>query len=172
MLCSRGPYSGAWGPAPAGPGTALEHPAPLGRLPGAGPHFFQEMGERRPRGRRFLPLGTPFSGCLNPSGGMPWSFTRPAALSLVRRPKRAHRLGAPERGGGYPSERDGGEGFQGFLYRRVGVTLLPSVADFRLPQKPEQNPIIFSPALPVKKFLSPHKCAAPLGPCAQGGAIP
>ena len=27
-----------------------------------GPHFFEEIGERTPRGRRFLPLGTPFSG--------------------------------------------------------------------------------------------------------------
>ena len=28
----------------------------------AGPYFFEEIGERTPRGRRFLPLGTPFSG--------------------------------------------------------------------------------------------------------------
>ncbi len=28
----------------------------------AGPYFFGEIGERTPRGRRFLPLGTPFSG--------------------------------------------------------------------------------------------------------------
>ena len=27
-----------------------------------GPYFFEEIGERTPRGRRFLPLGTPFSG--------------------------------------------------------------------------------------------------------------
>ena len=26
----------------------------------AGPYFFEEIGERTPRGRRFLPLGTPF----------------------------------------------------------------------------------------------------------------
>ena len=28
----------------------------------AGPYFLEEIGERTPRGRRFLPLGTPFSG--------------------------------------------------------------------------------------------------------------
>ena len=41
-------------------------PAPLerrGTEPSrAGPYFFEEIGERTPRGRRFLPLGTPFSG--------------------------------------------------------------------------------------------------------------
>ena len=31
----------------------------------AGPYFFEEIGERTPRGRRFLPLGTPFSGGRN-----------------------------------------------------------------------------------------------------------
>ncbi len=31
----------------------------------AGPYFFGEIGERTPRGRRFLPLGTPFSGGKN-----------------------------------------------------------------------------------------------------------
>ena len=31
----------------------------------AGPYFFEEIGERTPRGRRFLPLGTPFSGGKN-----------------------------------------------------------------------------------------------------------
>ena len=30
-----------------------------------GPYFFEEIGERTPRGRRFLPLGTPFSGGRN-----------------------------------------------------------------------------------------------------------
>ena len=44
-------------------------PAPLeraGTVPSrAGPHFFEEIGERTPRGRRFLPLGTPFSGGRN-----------------------------------------------------------------------------------------------------------
>ena len=27
-----------------------------------GPYFFEEIGERTPRGRNLLPLGTPFSG--------------------------------------------------------------------------------------------------------------
>ncbi len=44
-------------------------PAPLERAgtlaSPPGPYFFEEIGERTPRGRRFLPLGTPFSG-----GGM------------------------------------------------------------------------------------------------------
>ena len=44
-------------------------PAPLkraGTWPSrAGPYFFEEIGERTPRGRRFLPLGTPFSGGRN-----------------------------------------------------------------------------------------------------------
>ena len=31
----------------------------------AGPYFFGEIGEKTPRGRRFLPLGTPFSGGKN-----------------------------------------------------------------------------------------------------------
>ena len=41
-------------------------PAPLERAgtlaSQPGPYFFEEIGERTPRGRRFLPLGTPFSG--------------------------------------------------------------------------------------------------------------
>ena len=37
----------------------------------AGPYFFEEIGERTPRGRRFLPLGTPFSGGRNGEGS--WS---------------------------------------------------------------------------------------------------
>ena len=44
-------------------------PTPLeraGTVPSrAGPYFFEEIGERTPRGRRFLPLGTPFSGGRN-----------------------------------------------------------------------------------------------------------
>ena len=34
----------------------------------AGPYFFEEIGERTPRGRRFLPLGTLFSGARNGEG--------------------------------------------------------------------------------------------------------
>ena len=50
--CARG----VWGSAPA----PLER---AGTVPSrAGPYFFEEIGERTPRGRRFLPLGTPFSG--------------------------------------------------------------------------------------------------------------
>ena len=48
-------------------------PAPLewaGTEPSrAGPYFFEEIGERTPRGRRFLPLGTPFSGGGTGEGG-------------------------------------------------------------------------------------------------------
>ena len=44
-------------------------PAPLERAgtmaSQPGPYFFEEIGERTPRGRRFLPLGTPFSGGRN-----------------------------------------------------------------------------------------------------------
>ena len=53
--CARG----VWGSAPA----PLER---AGTVPSrAGPYFFEEIGERTPRGRRFLPLGTPFSGGRN-----------------------------------------------------------------------------------------------------------
>ena len=38
----------------------LERQGTLASQPG--PYFFEEIGERTPRGRRFLPLGTPFSG--------------------------------------------------------------------------------------------------------------
>ena len=52
-----------------GGGGCGDWPTPLerqGTVPSrAGPYFFEEIGERTPRGRRFLPLGTPFSG-----GGM------------------------------------------------------------------------------------------------------
>ena len=53
--CARG----VWGSSPA----PLER---AGTVPSrAGPYFFEEIGERTPRGRRFLPLGTPFSGGRN-----------------------------------------------------------------------------------------------------------
>ena len=53
--CARG----MWGSSPA----PLER---AGTVPSrAGPYFFEEIGERTPRGRRFLPLGTPFSGGRN-----------------------------------------------------------------------------------------------------------
>ena len=45
-----------WGSAPAPLERAGTEPSR------AGPYFFEEIGERTPRGRRFLPLGTPFSG--------------------------------------------------------------------------------------------------------------
>ena len=41
----------------------LERAGTLASQPG--PYFFEEIGERTPRGRRFLPLGTPFSGGRN-----------------------------------------------------------------------------------------------------------
>ena len=55
----------AWGACQGG-GCCGFLPTPLerqGTEPSrAGPYFFEERGERTPRGRRFLPLGTPFSG--------------------------------------------------------------------------------------------------------------
>ena len=51
-----GGWGALWGSSP----TPLER---AGTEPSrAGPYFFEEIGERTPRGRRFLPLGTPFSG--------------------------------------------------------------------------------------------------------------
>ena len=43
--------------------TPLERAGTLASQPG--PYFFGEIRERTPRGRRFLPLGTPFSGGRN-----------------------------------------------------------------------------------------------------------
>ena len=58
----------AWGACQGG-GCCGFLPTPLERQgpepSRAGPYFFEEIGERRPRGRRFLPLGTPFSGGRN-----------------------------------------------------------------------------------------------------------
>ena len=58
----------AWGACQGG-GCCGFLPTPLerqGTEPSrAGPYFFEEIGERTPRGRRFLPLGTPFSGGRN-----------------------------------------------------------------------------------------------------------
>ena len=45
-----------WGSSP----TPLERRGTVVSQPG--PYFLEEIGERTPRGRRFLPLGTPFSG--------------------------------------------------------------------------------------------------------------
>ena len=54
-----GGWGALWGSSP----TPLER---AGTEPSrAGPYFFEEIGERTPRGRRFLPLGTPFSGGRN-----------------------------------------------------------------------------------------------------------
>ena len=58
----------AWGACQGG-GCCGFLPTPLerqGTEPSrAGPYFFEEIGERTPRGRSFLPLGTPFSGGRN-----------------------------------------------------------------------------------------------------------
>ena len=55
------------GPARAGAVVVFAHAVgTAGTEPSrAGPYFFEEIGERTPRGRRFLPLGTPFSGGRN-----------------------------------------------------------------------------------------------------------
>ena len=62
----------AWGACQGG-GCCGFLPTPLerqGTEPSrAGPYFFEEIGERTPRGRRFLPLGTPFSGGGTGEGG-------------------------------------------------------------------------------------------------------
>ena len=72
-------------------------PAPLNRAgtwpSRAGPYFFEEIGERTPRGRRFLPLGTPFSG--GRTGGR-WSVRYGPGL----RPPRPTPHGPPTSSGG------------------------------------------------------------------------
>ena len=52
-----------WGSSP----TPLERRGTVVSQPG--PYFLEEIGERTPRGRRFLPLGTPFSGGGTGEGG-------------------------------------------------------------------------------------------------------
>ena len=58
----------------------------------AGPYFFEEIGERTPRGRRFLPLGTPFSGGGNGGRWFRQVGAWPAA-SKTNASWPAHRLG-------------------------------------------------------------------------------
>ena len=58
----------------------------------AGPYFFEEIGERTPRGRRFLPLGTPFSGGRNGGRWFRQVGAWPAA-SKTNASWPAHRLG-------------------------------------------------------------------------------
>ena len=80
MRRCRLPFFGAPRRGTAGPGAVGTAACPGGHPGGvlptpleragtgpsrAGPYFFGEIGERTPRGRRFLPLGTPFSGGKN-----------------------------------------------------------------------------------------------------------
>jgi len=71
-------------------------PAPLERAgtlaSQPGPYFFEEIGERTPRGRRFLPLGTPFSGGRNGGKWFRQVGAWPAA-SKTNASWPAHRLG-------------------------------------------------------------------------------
>ena len=71
-------------------------PAPLERAgtlaSQPGPYFFEEIGERTPRGRRFLPLGTPFSGGRNGGRWFRQVGAWPAA-SKTNASWPAHRLG-------------------------------------------------------------------------------
>lgn len=68
----------------------LERAGTLASQPG--PYFFEEIGERTPRGRRFLPLGTPFSGGRNGGRWFRQVGAWPAA-SKTNASWPAHRLG-------------------------------------------------------------------------------
>ena len=46
------------------------------------------------------------------------------------------------------------------------------LAEFRFPQKTEENQIIFLPALPVKKFFSRKECVRPKGGRASEAQAP
>ena len=70
--------------------TPLERAGTLASQPG--PYFFGEIRERTPRGRRFLPLGTPFSGGRNGGRWFRQVGAWPAA-SKTNASWPAHRLG-------------------------------------------------------------------------------
>ena len=74
----------------------MEQPAPLGRLPGAGPPFFRRKGGKKAKGERFSPLETPLEWVI----GFPCYFYRnklacgPHSLTWVSARPPARRAGA------------------------------------------------------------------------------
>jgi len=92
----RGPQGGRLAPLERGQpicrgtSTPLERRGTVASQPG--PYFFEEIGERTPRGRRFLPLGTPFSGGRNGGKWFRQVGAWPAA-SKTNASWPAHRLG-------------------------------------------------------------------------------
>ena len=157
-----------WGSSP----TPLERRGTVVSQPG--PYFLEEIGERTPRGRRFLPLGTPFSGGGTGEGG--WVGMGLACglqdQRLMARP--------PARAGGRSGLLTGGES------GKPNGSSLPSPKGYRptFPARPAGGRAVTGLSLggpqaryPVRGTASPHTTPPEKGvqreePLPSGGRSP